>query len=290
MDVATNSSMKYAQKFKCHRGAVAGFLGAFLLGQLLLESVWASGDEEDLLDPVSVYAVDGDALRWVEGEEELETDSTLWSRVRSLLPQSGLARVVEFHVFSDGADETLAYVAQTESDPAQWVFAVDYVDAVDLTAGEWVSTLVHEYAHVITLSDEQLDLDAESCGLSYEVDEGCALPASWLQQWYDAFWRGELVAEHQRDVGDSEANPDALDAFYDKHELDFVNAYAASNPVEDFAESFAYFVLMDLVQSADSVTDSKIQFFQAYPRLLDARTHIRANTTVRRAAIDAPPE
>ncbi len=57
-------------------------------------------------------------------------------------------------------------------------------------------------------------------------------------------------------------SPDEItDAFYTEHEEDFVSAYAATNVVEDFAESFMLFVLL---------------LFSEYPELVEIRDRIRS--------------
>jgi len=253
----------------------------------------ATAETPDLLDPISVYAVNSDdhTLSLMEGDDETAVDSETWRRVRALLPPDILDdRVAEFHVFSDGADEFLAYVAQLGTDRERWLFAVDYVDAVDADAGEWVTTLTHEFAHIIGLGDSQVDPFAEQCGKQFEIDEGCARSTSWLQRWFDAFWAGERFVQHRKTVGDAEANPAALEAFYRDHEDAFVNEYAATNPVEDFAESFAYFVFMDRIVEPRTEREDKVNFFHDYRTLRSVRAHIRAQTAVRRAAIDDHPE
>jgi len=52
----------------------------------------------------------------------------------------------------------------------------------------------------------------------------------------------------------------ALDQFYVDHEDEFVSDYAATNPGEDIAESFATFVLKP-APSGDTLADQKVAFF-----------------------------
>lgn len=65
---------------------------------------------------------------------------------------------------------------------------------------------------------------------------------------------------------------------YTDNEDDFVNDYAATNPEEDFAESFMYFVLYDWPEE-DSVYlyDKKILFFTQFPELVELADTIVAN-------------
>ncbi|MEM7376110.1 MAG: hypothetical protein AAF460_01270 [Pseudomonadota bacterium] len=246
----------------------------------------------DALDPVSVYDVaQGDlSLTWVEGEDSLEDDSALWESVLALLPVSELrGRVVEFQVFSDGPEDTLAYIAKLDPEEDTWLFALDYVDAAEADEGEWVTTLTHEYAHIITLGAGQLDGAPITCARSFEVEEGCALPGSVLLAWVSRFWPPDLQRLHTTLVGPPGEDPEALTAFFERYPLDFVNEYAASNPVEDVAESFAYFVFLDTPDTPRTERERKVQFFYDYPNLVRLRSLIRSRTPVRRASIDSEP-
>ncbi|MEM9604325.1 MAG: hypothetical protein AAGA11_15770 [Pseudomonadota bacterium] len=265
-------------------GVALGLTGCLLTGgtQAL--------DAFDALEPVSVYAVsDTDlSLEWVDGDNSLAEDSALWESVLDLLPATYLrGRVVEFQVFSDGPEETLAYVAKLDTVADTWVFALDYVDAAEADEGEWVTTLTHEYAHIVALGGGELDGEASSCERSFAVEEGCALPHSLLLAWVKRFWPLTLQREHGALVGHDVADADGLAEFYERYPLDFVNEYAATNPVEDVAESFAYFVFLDDDIDAATRREHKVRFFYAYPELVALRSAIRARTPVRRASIDS---
>ena len=52
--------------------------------------------------------------------------------------------------------------------------------------------------------------------------------------------------------------------------------YAASNPDEDFAESFVAFVLKEKPTKSTTV-DQKIRFFYDFPELVEMRDFIRSN-------------
>jgi hypothetical protein len=63
--------------------------------------------------------------------------------------------------------------------------------------------------------------------------------------------------------------------FYTANEDDFVSDYAATNVVEDFAESFMTWVIEDTV-TGESITAAKLTFFENYPELVTIRDRIRA--------------
>ena len=70
------------------------------------------------------------------------------------------------------------------------------------------------------------------------------------------------------------ANPDSY-GFYLRHQADFVTDYASTDPSEDIAESFTYFVLWDAPEG-DAVWEEKLNFFYRYPELVEFRTQARA--------------
>ena len=52
--------------------------------------------------------------------------------------------------------------------------------------------------------------------------------------------------------------------------------YAATNPSEDFAESFMVFVLKEK-PTKSTIADQKILFFYDFPELVEMRDFIRSN-------------
>ena len=93
-----------------------------------------------------------------------------------------------------------------------------------------------------------------------------ARSGSYLDDFYHTFWTDYL---HDR-----LANPDSY-GFYLRHQADFVTDYATTDPSEDIAESFTYFVLWDAPEG-DAVWEEKLNFFYRYPELVEFRTQARA--------------
>ena len=60
--------------------------------------------------------------------------------------------------------------------------------------------------------------------------------------------------------------------FFDKHKDDFVTEYATTNPVEDFAESFMYYVIEEPIVG-DSTKAQKIKFFNQFKSVQDYRNN-----------------
>jgi hypothetical protein len=213
----------------------------------------------------------------------------IWLFAHNLLPNDLLRNeVVQFVIFTDGVDETLAYVQPLEEDPEKWLLAIDIADvdaAGSLVNPEFVHTLVHEFAHILTLENDQVPPDYEAIELfaegseeisdtqyyceTYYPGEGCALGDSFINLFFQSFWQ-DIYDEHPQDEEDEEGLAD----FYAQYEEQFVTDYAATTPAEDIAESFTYFVLHDKPEDP-SIASQKVRFFYDFPRLVQMRQQVR---------------
>ncbi len=221
-------------------------------------------DDEDL-GVVEVYTVEPDASLSPTGDE---TTESVWDMfVRIVTPEVAGSVIRDFRVGDSESSDTLAYVLQTD-DPQQWTLVVNlaYASDEDLL----LSTLIHEYAHILSLSPGQTDPEAWSCD-TLQLDEGCAEPDSALWAFDQEFW-----AQYGSDAPDpANADADLAYEFYLDHEDDFVSDYAATNVVEDFAESFMTFVL-EPEPDSDTMIAQKLLFFWDRPEYVEIRDHVRA--------------
>lgn len=223
-------------------------------------------------------------------QQDHESQQKVWDYFAALIPSDQRKYLTEFHVFSDGEDNTLAMVTQTETDMNAWALEVDIFDAAN--AQDLTDTLIHEYGHLLSLNPSQVipskrifdnpdnydiyDGEAYVCE-NYFPGEGCSLPDSYINQFYERFWtkiEPEWIAidEIESDY-DYEA---ALDRFFKKYQDQFVSDYAVTDISEDFAESFSVFIL-EPKPTGDSIADQKVLFFYEYPELVQLRTQIGHN-------------
>jgi hypothetical protein len=255
---------------------------------------WGEGPE-----PIASYRVNDDlTLSPLEASDASHPDAArhqeIWDFVRSTLPNDILrSEVRRFVIFADGLDGDLAFVEPLPDAPDQWQLAVDIDDAYDLNSEEYVRTLVHEFAHLVTLRASQVPPDTtrprdveegefyeaspveEACETFY-TGEGCSNPDSYINLFFERYW-DDIYYEHLDGSNAAETQEEYDDfavEFFDRYPDRFVNDYAATNPGEDIAESFAYFVLED-EPSGRSMADQKLRFFYEYGELVEMRTHIR---------------
>lgn len=240
---------------------------------------------EETRNAIATYDVEGDVI----SPDPEDTHRAIWDLYSILIPQEQRKDIAEFQIFSDGVNEILASVIQSDKKPRAWLLAVDVQDALSqdgsLRSAELIPTLLHEFAHILTLrhgqirydialteSSTQEDLDAakEECTF-YFTGDGCSLQDSYITAFYNEFWQS-IIQEHPSSWGGAEQD---LPIFYEQYADQFVSEYAATDPSEDMAETFAYFVLMDKPVS-DTIANKKILFFWKYPELVDLRAYIRS--------------
>ncbi len=224
----------------------------------------ATIEEDSDFGTVEVFAVldDGSLEPTASG---LTAD--VWQTFTRIATLDFAAEVMTQYRVGDAPDsDTLAYVYQ-EDDPDYWVLATNLATSGDTE--QLIATLIHEYAHILTLDTTQLEPGAESCS-TLELDEGCAYEDSVLQAFTERFW-----SSYEDAPDPANADSDVAYEFYLDHEDDFVSDYAATNVVEDIAESFMTFVLED-EPSGDSVVAQKLLFFWGYPEFVAIRERIRA--------------
>ena len=177
----------------------------------------------------------------------------LWALAAATLPDDAVGDIRQLNVVTDGRNGTLAMVHRSSLDTKTWVLSMDPAEDDDVI----VSTLIHEYAHMLTLRSEDLRSAAASrsgCdGVRMEI--GCARTGSVLADWHDTFWAGM----------DEPARPDSR----------FVSHYAATSVHEDLAESFLSWVIDDVARTTPGV-EARFAFFEARPELVEARSAILA--------------
>ena len=232
----------------------------------------ASGD-------INYGVVDATLLGTPEQDHQLIWDDFVAIAGKSFIND----HVNQFRIIADENDDYLAYVQQDGWDLSKWAVAVDLDQLAELPRYNYLETLVHEYSHILTLNEDEFDIDEylfegdedyneqarEACD-SYFNNEGCAKTGSAMDLFYQQFWM---------DIEDEHAliNPDdysELDAFRKAYPNTFITWYAPSNAEEDLAETFAHFVL-DEPEEYTGVVQDKLEFFYDIDGYTEIRERIR---------------
>lgn len=242
----------------------------------------SEGDEEGAL---TLYKINGDAITHIKDyevpsnlknyQDDKGRHQEIWDFVTRLIPSDARGKISEFEIFF-GDNELLGYVVPIdENDLSRWKFALAIDVAGDLTTidfGELFTLVtIHEYAHVMTLNDEQINVGGspESCN-AFFTGEGCSKSGSYINRLYDLGW-ADIYANHDHD------NPEAT---YERYKDRFVSDYAATNPGEDIAEVFSFFVAQADAPTGNTIADQKIKLMYEFPELVEMRDRMRASGTV----------
>lgn len=259
-----------------------------------------SSEDEEETTYIVTYLVSGDAIsdpyfedvpaNLQDEQDDIAAHQALWDYFTALIPLSYRPTLAEFSVMTDGTDNVLAAVAQTYDDPNLWGLEVDIADTSDYYYLSF--TLVHEYAHLMTLAPDQVTpslaifnnpedndiyLDEVSACSTFFPGEGCSNPDSYINAFYEEFWLdiydewNEINLEEDEDL-----YYEKLDDFYLKYEDQFLTDYSVTHPAEDIAEAFGFFVFAEK-PAGDSIAEDKILFFYNYPELVQLRAEILSN-------------
>ncbi|MBO3698447.1 hypothetical protein [Roseivirga sp. E12] len=231
---------------------------------------------------VARYSVSGNTLSLIEsgpaasGFYNQTRQNEFWNFFTNLIPSDARQVMKELELFADPDDGTAAYVSPiNDNDLSLWIMGhnLDFIwdDNNQFVPGESAYTSIHEIAHLLTLDNNQVNVGNSGCS-SFHTGEGCSNTDSYINQFYNQFWAdiyGELQSIDQQDFG-------ALFAFYNKYQDRFVTEYAATNPGEDIAESFATYVLADAPSEKD-IVNRKMSFFDGFPELVNLKARIKGN-------------
>ena len=207
--------------------------------------------------PLAEYTIQNGTIQGNVDPDHLDQ----WVRFRELIPKKYYPEIVRFlpidSVAADGIDGS---VAPVDDGRTQWSLMLDTTGEVPLK--ELDRTMVHEFAHLLTLRLAQVPNQGSYCHSTLSISEGCPIEGSYLDAFTDAFHPNFREGEEE------------LDYSADK----FVTDYAATNVVEDVAESFAEWVVHpERWQNGNNVAAQKVAFFNAYPELVTLKAEIREN-------------
>ena len=257
-------------------------------------------DDVEYDETYATYTIEENDIALLSGIGAV-SHQEIWDYFAALIPYEYRENMVEFVVFTDGAGETLAMVDSyqyydEDNNPSydEWILNVDledsfingvlYADSGDI--GGLTYTLIHEFAHLLTLQMDQVErvywYTEEEYQTAFDacegvfIREGCAYEDSYINDFYEEFWV-DIYDEWDeiQYILDDDEYYDALYDFYLGHEEKFVNDYAATDMGEDIAESFAYFVIQKKPKG-NSEWEKKMLFFYDYDEFVDLRTSIRA--------------
>lgn len=187
----------------------------------------------------------------------------IWKHLSDLAPDTISDKYIEtYQLFDDAKSDTLAFVSDDDGN-GKWLVAVNLAGYKTSTTREKNMTLIHELGHIVTLNIDQVspDISEDACDNFY-IQEGCANANSYINEFVKTFWTKAEIEE---------SKDEDMRLF---REDKFLTEYASTNPVEDMAESFSYFVIDSRSEGAD-MKDKKSAFFYQFPEIIALREVFR---------------
>lgn len=230
----------------------------------------AIGEDDESTFEVVHVVVDGQLGAPCLGEEDpvlLEA----WEDLATITPPAQLTDLALFGGFvgpdgDEGDEQTLAFVLPIDVDGELFQMAVN-LDAYEDDRNEALLTVAHEFAHVFTSLPSELDRSDEAFETceTYLGASGCFVEGSLIDAWVLEFWPDDLLADLDPDVAPSAEGGE------DRCERDpgFLGPYAASDPEEDFAESFSAYVFDLEVETPE--LQAKLDWLAGQPGLAEFR-------------------
>ena len=257
-----------------------------------------TGDRSDI--PIVIYTVNGNEIsdpitekvprNLIKYQNDYELQKQAWDLFAKIIPPDQRAIVRQYEIITDGPGGVLGAVEQTPFDPNSWMLEVDIADAPDTK--NLVFTMLHEFGHLLTLNSSQVPPDLKvfdnptdediynqevSACSTYFPGEGCSLENSYINVFFSRFWTN-IYDEWQKidNIENDQKRENRLEVFYNKYQDQFVDDYAVTDPSEDIAETWAFYILSPKPEGS-SIADQKIKFFYQYPELVQLRQQILTN-------------
>ena len=172
-----------------------------------------------------------------------------WAMVDEVWPASRRAELVQLSVIREGSLGLVGVVHAATG--GGWILSID---AADLDRRDIViETIVHELAHVVTLSPDRFSFSDDGDCDGARIELGCARGNSILARFHDEFWDVDRSIDEMADS--------------------FVTSYASSAVHEDLAETFTAWVF-DWPVSRSSLVAEKIAFLRADEDLAALRDEV----------------
>lgn len=230
----------------------------------------------------ATYKINGNEIKLLEWDIKNE-HMQMWELFTTIIPKNYRWDFAEYSISNNPNGDTFAHVEQNINDNTKWNISLNraafYTQEWELNKKESIYTLIHEFAHVLTLNKSQVKyfpIDAsESVILKFQwkcntnfIMEGCLHKNSYLETFINSYWKDNFK-KIQNSSQEEEFD------FYTWNESEFVTDYAATNPWEDIAETFTMFVLK-IKPTWNTISEQKILQLYNYPELIKLREIIKS--------------
>ena len=217
----------------------------------------------DELEKPRISRVDNNLLPL---QQNVVVHKIIWDYFKELFPRETRPNLVTFGIYISSISDGKFDTTLTEN----WIMKINILALED--SYELSSVLIHEYGHYLTLNETQRQNDHSINYCRQKALYYCQSADSYINQFYLGYWE-DIYPEWRKIDSQSRQYEEEINSFYQKYSDRFLNDYAATDPVEDIAESWTAFVL-ESTPSGDSVAEQKVNFFYNFPELVELRYQI----------------
>jgi hypothetical protein len=210
----------------------------------------------------TIYTVEDGRLAGICHGVDDPTVYDAWANLTVFTTPEERTSIIGFGGFRNTSRrDVLAYATALDKDNSRFMIVVN-LEMVELDPWQVRRTIAHEFGHVLTRSAP--GLERSDCG-----DFGCVSNTNYMGLWVDRFWsRAELDS-----IDNSGYNDTAGTNARCGGNAGFPTNYAATNPYEDFSESFEFFLFSNQVPAS---VQPRIQLLSSFPELVRMRDRITA--------------
>lgn len=200
-------------------------------------------------------------------QKDVKKHQMIWSFIKKVAPQKYLNTIEEFLVYNGTVQRTGGFVIASDGNLSKWRFAIAIEDINN--ESDLVRIVIHELAHIITLSKEQIrnNLDDSSCD-TFISFTGCPKKESYINVLFTKYWKD--IYEEFKNLNSTNKQ----DVFLSKYGDRFLTQYAATNPTEDIAEAITEFVEFGELTGV-SIGEKKVRLMHSFPEIVAFRNHVK---------------
>ena len=210
----------------------------------------------------TIYTVESGDLSGICHGSDDPTVYEAWANLTMFTTSDERASITGFGGFRNTSNrQVAAYATTLNSERTEFMIVVN-LDMVEFDPWQVRRVMAHEFAHVLTRSAP--GVDGDSCG-----EFGCVSNTNYMGLWVDRFW-----SESELDSLDGNGYSDAAGtAQRCAANAGFPTQYGATNPYEDFSESFSFFLFSHGVPRS---VQPRVQFLSSFPELVRMRDRVTA--------------
>jgi len=219
-------------------------------------------------DDKNIFDVIKDKIKVVKitNKDNLKLYESVWAQFASIIPMYAYTPYLSRFSVLPVNSSYGGLVRELKADLTSWMMYLNLDSYKDGVTQDTIHISIHEFGHILTLNNTQVNSEILENGCKiYFTGEGCSKQSSYIGKFQQNFWKGKSYEK------------DGNKATKEQINSDFVTQYGTTNPGEDIAESWTFFVLQNKKTNTTKIKDQKVNYFYQFPELINLRLQIKKN-------------